>query len=85
MNIDGSRRGVEFDVSGYPSGLYFVVSYSDTEKSQRGILFKINLQAEGGSLNICSTSCNQLQTINFPAIIVCQIIWFAKKIFIPIV
>ncbi|MFN8280229.1 MAG: right-handed parallel beta-helix repeat-containing protein [Saprospiraceae bacterium] len=32
MNIDGSRRGVEFDVSGYPSGLYFVVSYSDTEK-----------------------------------------------------
>ncbi|NOT36456.1 MAG: hypothetical protein HOP11_03670 [Saprospiraceae bacterium] len=31
FNINGSKRGIEFDVSSLPSGLYFLVAFSETE------------------------------------------------------
>ncbi|MEP7195185.1 MAG: choice-of-anchor Q domain-containing protein [Saprospiraceae bacterium] len=32
QDINGAKRGIEFDVSALPSGLYFVFAYSETDK-----------------------------------------------------
>lgn len=42
IDVNGAKRGIEFDVSGLPNGLYFLVAYSDKEKYYTKYLVKNN-------------------------------------------